>query len=296
MTTKQAPIPVTDVTEAFTVKGTGTINLGQRGSAKKGDVWLDKDGKRRLILCIATGQVWFVCGTQAYIQSVEDFADDVGFAQTYAKVAPGMKVAAQLIETEMAFLEALVSSLGWPLFLAITGKDVVVFAVQHYKDFPKWQAAAKGALLGREILKTHAPTLWNAILAAAAFDFLDKWQSSPASMLSVKDTAKLLGGLLGMAATAGVATVFAALKTAASLLAKAAVTTAKVMAPGVGKTYKEPQELVATFQRMRVAISLVTAQKMIEEYRAHPVDVEKGLKYLLEGLQVVAKLREPKAA
>lgn len=154
----------------------------------------------------------------------------------------------------------------------------------------------QGALLGREILKTHAPTLWNAILAAAAFDFLDKWHGSPASILSVKDTAKLLGGLVGMAATAGVSTVIAALKTAASLLAKAAVTTAKVMAPGVGKTYNEPQERIATFQRMRVAISLVTAQKMIEEYRAHPIDVEKGMKYLLDGLQVAVKLREPKSA
>lgn len=55
-----------------------------------------------------------------------------------------MKVSAQLMETEMAFLEAVVSSLGWPLFLAITGKDVVVFVVEHYKDFPKWHAAAKG--------------------------------------------------------------------------------------------------------------------------------------------------------
>ena len=35
---------------------------------------------------------------------------------------------------------------------------------------------------------------------------------------------------------------------------------------------------------------------MIEEYRAHPVDVEKGMRYLLDGLQVVSKLREPKTA
>ncbi len=292
MTTKQEPIAVSDITEAFTVPGTGTINLGQRGVAKKGDVWLDKDGGRRLILSIATGQVWFIKDAQAYIQPLEDFADDVGFAQTYAKVAPGMKVAAQLIEIEMAFLEGVITALGWPALVGVATKGVVAFVVEHRKDFPKWEAAARSVLLGRKILKTHAPTLYEMLFAAAALDFLAKWKDSSPQMLSAKDTAKLVGGLFSFGATAGFQTLLKGVLAALSLFAKGATVYAKTVGPGVAKQYAKPAEIVATFMRLGYVVTVVSAEKMLAEYKAHPVDVKKGLDYLHEALVIFSKLQK----
>lgn len=290
MDTQNQPMAVGNVSEAVDLAELGrkgTLQLGQLGVARVGDVWPDSKGQKRLILSIAADRVIFVAKDQVYAQTYNGFTHDVGFAVIKEKTAEGMAIAAALIETTLAFLEGFVKAMGWPLLVVFTGKDVVAFLITHQKDIPKWLDASKQIHSGFQDLLRYSPTLCTLLIEEGALDAVQRIHTATPVMMGPKDTAKLAGGVLGMGRY-NLSIVKDMVFGLLSFFAKVGTTAVKTIGPVVRKQYADPKELSALVSKIRKrAVSEGAAQKVYQEYRAHPSETKAALEKLKKGFDTL---------
>ena len=295
MATKNGPIPQTKKTFAEVMSWThesASLVIGDiLGSAKRGDIWPDNKGNDRLIVFIdrGTSSVWFLMGTEGYSQSWEGFQGDVGVGNIQKRTAAGMAVAQKLIETEMQFLQGFLGAIYAPMWIALTGKDIVVFIIKYRKDFPKWAAAGRLFLLGRKILKKHAPTLYNTLFDTAVWGFV-KGLPSAADEIPVQDAAKIFGSITGGVSKIALRGTLTLIKGFLGALRKTITGSALPLPKARLKQYSKPLELYTQLRNLKTALKPETVEIIKREYQANPITVANALRYLVDGLFAMSVL------
>ncbi|NNE98577.1 MAG: peptidoglycan-binding protein [Pyrinomonadaceae bacterium] len=270
------------------IKTHGRWQVGAFGTAEVGKVFLGPDGRRLLYEVYPGAAVYqIVRGKQDkvgrfYAQTKLGFKSDI---ETYvrasgAKGAAGMK---KLADFEVALLLGMASATGKPVFLAITGMQIVRFVLTNHRNFEKYKRAIIVILKTRNILKTHAPTLYKKLLWEAFLAILPNIPESATSNPKIVGSA--IGNLIVKFGKAALEQRFRSLGTVFTILVQVALGALKGI-PGAAKKAleTEPAKIMVNLQKGNLRITKQEAEQIVKEVQANPRALKSALEELRHAL------------
>ncbi|MCK6547508.1 peptidoglycan-binding protein [Myxococcota bacterium] len=266
----------------------GPIRISGYGELGRGDVVLDVEGHRRLILAYEAPFVVFITEDNlGWVQRYEGFDLDVRFAPIALGGQQSLP-AKRLLEVEMQLLLGMLAGSSIVGFALVNGVALIDFVIIHARDFGRWADEAQRLKDARDELKRTAPALYDALVETALGEL---WQRMPESITADR-VAYFTGQLVALLWTrsfAGVADVAKGIGITLARTILPTIGTAVDAGHAVAKDLESASaEVIAAFRAQGVELTEDDARRIVEEYRAHPDKIAEALDAMgraLEGLQ-----------
>ena len=265
------------------------------GSVESGQTWLATDGKRSVISADSSTVTYVLTSVthparnnKFFIQSSIGFRGEV---TTYPIVEAGRRAApmARLAELEMQIMIGIFAASSGVGLAAVIGTDLVDFCLKNHGNFGKWSKALGACVAVREVLKRHAPTLYDklieAVLIAAGVGVSESLRNIPEAAVSdSKLMGRFIGALIGKLGKKALSSRLSALSVIWILLSTVATKSLGAV-PGalrlsLDERAKTADAIVTELRRSGVVLSADDARKIVDEVAAKPKEIRASLEQL----------------
>ena len=265
------------------------------GTVEVGQTWLATDGKRSVISADSMTVIYVLTGAtqpsqnnRFFIQSSTGFRGEV---TTYPMIEAARRAApmARLAELEMQIMIGIFAATSGVGLATVIGTDIVDFCLKNHGKFGKWGKALAACVAVREVLKKHAPTLYDrlieAVLVAAGAGVLESLRNVPAAAGNdPKLMGRFIGALVGKLGTKALSSRLSALSVIWILLSTAATKSLSAVPRALRLSLDErartAEAIVTELQRSGVTISAEDARKIVEEVAAKADEIRASLDQL----------------
>ena len=271
------------------------------GDVRAGQTWLAHDGKRFIVSASNGVGIFFILAQatdptktgKIFYQSCAGFKGDV----TTYPLSEGARRAEHWVrigEIEMNVLMGIAAACSGIGFIALLGTDLLSFITKNKDNFGKWAAAVGVALAVRDVLKKHAPTLYDKLIDAALLSAATAVGGSITSIPSaIANDPKVIGraagaivGKLGKkAATARLTALSAIWILLSTFLLKALSAVPGAVAISVEEKTLTANQIIEKLRSSGVTLSLEDARKIVDEVAAHPRELQDSLRKLREAFE-----------
>lgn len=265
------------------------------GNVESGQTWPATDGRRSVIsadsmtvIYVLTGATHPTRNNKFFIQSSAGFRGEV---TTYPFVEAARRAApmARLAQLEMQIMIGIFAATSGVGLAAVVGTDVVDFCLKNHDNFGKWSKALAACVAVREVLRRHAPTLYDkvvdAVLIAAGAGVTESLRNIPeATANDPKLMGRFIGALIGKLGKQALSTRLSALSVVWILLSTVATKSLGAV-PGalrmsLDERAKTADAIVTELRRGGVSLSAEDARKIVEEVAAKPQEIRASLEQL----------------
>jgi hypothetical protein len=265
------------------------------GTVESGQTWLATDGKRSVIsadsmtvIYVLTGATQPVRNNRFFIQSSTGFRGEV---TTYPMIEAARRAApmARLAELEMQVMIGIFAASSGVGLATVIGTDIVDFCIKNQDDFGKWGKALAACVAVREVLKRHAPTLYDrlieGVLVAAGAGVLESLRNVPAAAGNdPKLIGRFIGALVGKLGKKALSSRLSALSVIWILLSTAATKSLsavpRALRMSLDERAKAAEAIITELRRSGVTISAEDARKIVEEVAAKADEIRASLDQL----------------
>jgi hypothetical protein len=265
------------------------------GTVESGQTWLATDGKRSVISADSMTVIYVLTAAahpgrnnKFFIQSSVGFRGEVttySFAEAGRRAAPMARLA-QIEMQVMIGIFAVTSGFG---LAAVIGTDLVDFSLKNHNNFGKWSKALGACVVVREVLKRHAPTLYDklidGVLIAAGVGLTESLRNIPEAAVSdPKLMGRFIGALVGKLGKQALSSRLSALSVIWILLSTVATKSIGAV-PGalrlsLDERAKTADAIITELRRGGVILSAEDARKIVEEVAAKPQEIRASLEQL----------------
>ena len=265
------------------------------GSVERGQTWLATDGKRSVISADSTSVSYVLTSAthparnnKFFIQSSVGFRGEV---TTYSFVEAGRRAApmARLAELEMQIMIGIFAVSSGVGLAAVVGTDLVDFCLKNHANFGKWSKALGACVALREVLKRHAPTLWDKLIEAA---LVATGAAVGESLRNIPDAAvndpklmgRFLGALIGKLGKQAISSRLSALSVIWVLLSTVATKSLGAVPAALrlslDERAKTAEAIIAELRRSGVMLTADDARRIVDEVAAKPQEIRASLEQL----------------
>ena len=222
-----------------------------------------------------------------YLQPTKGFVSDITIGAAADIISDRTAAIHTAIELELHFLMGIAIGISWPAALFNLGFAAGSWYAKNKDDFPKWRKAVGVMLTTREILKRHAPVLYDKIFERVWKSVL---KNVPAAMVSDKNhVATTTGEIVGRLGAAGFDKRLAVLAAIWSILypvaKRAAMSVPHAVEMSIEDGMKQAQKMIDAFRKSGVVISKADAEKIIKEVANNSKEISSALKKLHDEFQ-----------
>jgi hypothetical protein len=269
--------------------------LGAMGSVESGQTWPASDGRRTVLSADSMSVIYVLTAAasptrnnKTFIQSATGFRNEV---VTYPFVEAARRAApmARLAELEMQIMIGIFAASSGAGLAAVIGADVLDFCLKNGDKFSTWGRALAACVAVREVLKRHAPTLWDklvdAALVGAAAGVAESLRNIPeAAARDPKVIGRFVGALIGKLGRKALSSRLSALSVVWVILSTAAGKALGAV-PGalrlsLDERAKTAEAIITELRKAGVTLTKEDARKIVEEIAAKPQEIRASLDQL----------------
>lgn len=258
------------------------------GQIKSGQTVMASDGMR-LVWSADSMNVIYTQNQKFYGQTSTGFVNEVRTAPL-VEAARRAEFMARVAEIEMKLLMGVVAGSSGVGFAIVIGTEVLEFVVENRENFEKWKRQLEAVLKARELLKAHAPTIYEKVFNAVLKKLYKDVKSNIPDAVTPEVVAFGVGVIIGSVGKALAKGKFSILMLIFIVLEQIVVRFSISVVPGAFKLTADEYRKLADeiIQKMReagVPIDSPTVKLIFEEVRKHPEEIKKAFNLLKEAFE-----------